>query len=202
MTTTVSQSVDLEGSVAVLHDTDLSKLRHLREIGNEAVWSLSTAKPGNGVEQIRDGNMDSYWQSDGGQPHLINIQFHRKISLSEVAFYLDYQLDESYTPKKLSIRAGSTFHDLVEVQVVELVEPQGWVSVPLFAIDDRTGDKTTLRTFFLQICVVSMHQNGRDTHIRQAKVFGPRHSTTHGHDERPGSGAFSTNEFSRFSTIR
>jgi hypothetical protein len=26
-----------------------------REIGNEAVWSLSTAKPGNGVEQIRDG---------------------------------------------------------------------------------------------------------------------------------------------------
>ena len=26
-----------------------------REIGYEAVWSLSTAKPGNGVEQIRDG---------------------------------------------------------------------------------------------------------------------------------------------------
>jgi hypothetical protein len=25
-----------------------------REIGSEAVWSLSTAKPGNGVEQIRE----------------------------------------------------------------------------------------------------------------------------------------------------
>ena len=24
-----------------------------REIGNEAVWTLSTAKPGNGVEQLR-----------------------------------------------------------------------------------------------------------------------------------------------------
>jgi len=34
----------------------------LREIGSLAVWSLSTAKPGNGVEQLRDDNLDSYWQ--------------------------------------------------------------------------------------------------------------------------------------------
>ena len=44
-----------------------------REIGEEAVWSLSTAKPGNGVDQLRDGSPDTYWQSDGGQPHLINV---------------------------------------------------------------------------------------------------------------------------------
>lgn len=49
-----------------------------REIGALAVWSLSTAKPGNGVEQLRDDNIDTYWQSDGPQPHLINIQFHKK----------------------------------------------------------------------------------------------------------------------------
>jgi hypothetical protein len=49
-----------------------------REIGQMAVWSLSTAKPGNGVEQLRDDNIDTYWQSDGPQPHLINIQFHKK----------------------------------------------------------------------------------------------------------------------------
>mmetsp|Transcript_21751 Transcript_21751/g.36742 ORF Transcript_21751/g.36742 Transcript_21751/m.36742 type:complete len:203 (+) Transcript_21751:29-637(+) len=202
MAAVVAVSDDPESSIAVVHDSDLSKLRHLREVGNEAVWSLSSAKPGNGVEQIRDGNYDSYWQSEGAQPHLINIQFHRKMSLSEVAFYLDYQLDESYTPKKLSIRAGSTFHDLSEVQVVEFSEPQGWISVPLFAIDDRTGDKTTLRTFFLQICVVSMHQNGKDTHIRQAKVFGPRHSASHAHCGTFGSRSFSTAEFSQFSVIR
>ena len=95
----------------------ISTSRAHREIGKEAVWSLSTAKPGNGVEQIRyahcrtapvgharralrlrpsravpcppaltttcahrrllrrrrDDNCDTYWQSDGGQPHLINI---------------------------------------------------------------------------------------------------------------------------------
>jgi hypothetical protein len=31
-----------------------------------------------------------------------------------------------------------------------------------------------VRAHFLQLCVVGMHQNGRDTHIRQMKVFGPR----------------------------
>jgi anaphase-promoting complex subunit 10 len=31
-----------------------------------------------------------------------------------------------------------------------------------------------LRTFFLQIVILAMHQNGRDTHIRQVKIFAPR----------------------------
>ena len=84
-------------------------------------------------------NVDTYWQSDGGQPHLINIQFHKKVSIIEVAFYLDYKLDESYTPKKLSIRAGTTFHDLVEIHVMELSEPTGWVSVPLHMMDEENA---------------------------------------------------------------
>ena len=111
-----------------------------------------------------------YWQSDGGQPHLINIQFHKKMSISEMAFYLDYGLDESYTPKKMSVRAGTTFHDLVEIRVVDLHEPAGWVRVPL----PPKTDTEVLRAFFLQVCVVSMHQNGRDTHVRQARIYGPR----------------------------
>jgi len=161
---------------------------HLRDIGDEAVWSLSTAKPGNGVEELRDNNLETYWQSDGGQPHLINLQFHRKMSISEIAFYLDYSLDESYTPKKVSVRSGTTFHDLVEVRSVDLNEPTGWVVVPLVAPkrnaynaltrtdddDSIVTDDRILRCFFLQVCVVSMHQNGRDTHVRQARIFGPR----------------------------
>ena len=27
----------------------------------------------------RDNNTETYWQSDGPQPHLINIQFHKKV---------------------------------------------------------------------------------------------------------------------------
>lgn len=79
--------------------------------------------------------MDTYWQSDGLQPHLINIHFSRKTTIKEVALYLDYKLDESYTPKKIAIRSGSTAHDLKEIHVQHIVEPNGWVSIPLYMDD-------------------------------------------------------------------
>lgn len=50
-----------------------------REIGHMAVWSVTSAKPGNGVELLRDGREDTYWQSDGTQPHLVNVQFQKKV---------------------------------------------------------------------------------------------------------------------------
>ena len=50
-----------------------------REISKLAVWSVTSAKPGNGVELLRDSRDDTYWQSDGTQPHLVNIQFQRKV---------------------------------------------------------------------------------------------------------------------------
>lgn len=147
-----------------------------REIGQMAVWSLSTAKPGNGVEQLRDDNNETYWQSDGPQPHLINIQFHKKMRVQEIAIYTDFKLDESYTPSKISIRVGSTFHDLQEIHVEELNEPSGWVTIlpPSETLRDDNGVERALRTHFIQVAVLANHQNGRDTHIRQIKIFTPR----------------------------
>ena len=52
--------------------------RDYREVGDLAVWTVTSAKQGNGVEQLRDGRTDTYWQSDGLQPHLINVQFQKK----------------------------------------------------------------------------------------------------------------------------
>lgn len=49
------------------------------EVGHLAVWSVTTAKPANGVDALRDGREDTYWQSDGMQPHLINIHFQKKV---------------------------------------------------------------------------------------------------------------------------
>lgn len=48
--------------------TEASELDYVtrREIGREAVWSLSSAKPGNGVDQLRDDSTATYWQS--GRP--------------------------------------------------------------------------------------------------------------------------------------
>jgi hypothetical protein len=32
--------------------------------------------------------------------------------VQQVAVYVDFKVDESYTPNKISIRAGNSFHDL------------------------------------------------------------------------------------------
>jgi anaphase-promoting complex subunit 10 len=162
---------------------NLDSLYGLREIGREALcWQLSSAKPGNGVEQIRDQSTDSYWQSDGiSQPHWVQVHFARRVAISHVCLYLDYNLDESYTPKHLSVQVGMTTQDLVPAiypqnTVVELHEPVGWCIIPLTAPPDALDDDDDLapstsmgqtrarrivRTHLIQISVISMHQNGR-----------------------------------------
>ena len=70
---------------------------------------------------------------------------------------------------RISIRAGNHFNDLTEVELVELkTEPSGWIIVPLKDIHEQP-----IRTFMLQIAVLSNYQNGRDTHMRQIKVHSP-----------------------------
>ena len=71
-----------------------------------------------------------------------------QVSIKEIAIYCDFKHDESYTPSKISIRAGTHFHDLQEVKEVTLDEPSGWLSVPLsqrdltFAEQDTEGSAT------------------------------------------------------------
>jgi anaphase-promoting complex subunit 10 len=57
------------------------KDENVREIGHLAVWTVTSAKAGNGVELLRDGNKDTYWQSDGTQPHMVDIQFQKKVHI-------------------------------------------------------------------------------------------------------------------------
>jgi hypothetical protein len=47
------------------------------------------------------------------------------VYLQEVRLYLDYKADESYTPSKLSIRAGSAYHDLKVRQQLQQLKWQG-----------------------------------------------------------------------------
>ena len=64
---------------------------------------------GFGVDQLRDGSLDTYWQSDGPQPHLVNIEFRRKTTVQEICIYADFKSDESYTPnRQISFFIGGT----------------------------------------------------------------------------------------------
>ena len=53
------------------------------------------------MELLRDDNLETYWQSDGAQPHLVNIQFQKKVHMMELLLYADFKHDESYTPNKV-----------------------------------------------------------------------------------------------------
>jgi len=45
------------------------------ELGGHAVWSVSSANHGNGVESLRDGNLGgTFWQSDGVAPHHVTVR--------------------------------------------------------------------------------------------------------------------------------
>lgn len=120
----------------------------IRDLTHLAVWQVSTAKPGNGVEQLLDGSADTYWQSDGPQPHTISAQFCAKLKVSEVALYLDYGADESYTPAVVSVLAGANAHDLRLIrQVRKLDAPNGWVRIPMgenpSTLDEDEEDEDT-----------------------------------------------------------
>ena len=112
-----------------------------REIGDLAVWTLSSAKQGNGVDQLRDNQISTFWQSDGQQPHFISIQFLKKIKLSEICMYLDFKTDESYTPQKIAIKLQNSFQQLQEVQVIEFEEPIGWYSFKMGGSDTTGNNK-------------------------------------------------------------
>lgn len=139
----------------------------LKEIGSQAVWSVSSCKHGLGVNLLRDNDLETYWQSDGIQPHMVNIQFRQKTTLHSVGVYADYKLDESYTPSRLSVRVGNDFNDLHEIELVDVLEPSGWVWIKL----NTHLNPKPVRTFMAQISIIQNHQNGRDTHLRQIKVF-------------------------------
>lgn len=167
-----------------------------RELGHLAVWTVSSAKPGNGIAELRDNSTETYWQSDGHLPHYINIEFQRKVTISEVAILLDYNRDESYTPQRISVRAGNKHADLKEVATSELFDkPVGWKRFalkPCKAAAERDGP---LRAYLLQVIVLENHQNGRDSHIRHIDVFGPRTSSNLGANQL-------SPELEMYSTIR
>lgn len=120
-------------------------------------------------EAMRRPGANKRHRSDGPQPHYINIHFVRRVSLKYLSIYMDYIQDESYTPAKFSIRAGTCYHDLQEVSVVDVHEPRGWKHINLGA----AGTDGLLRMWLIQVCILLNHQNGKDTHVRNIRLYAP-----------------------------
>jgi anaphase-promoting complex subunit 10 len=170
------------------------------DIGHLAKWSVSSYKFGFGAECLRDGDPETFWHSDGPQPHFITIEFPRKVAIQKISVCLSFLLDDSYTPSTLAIRAGTGPSDLQDVRVATLDKPEGWITFDVSAelIGDEEDGFKPVYAYVLQIIVVANHMSGKDTHVRGLRVLGPAEDNATGGDPFP----FITTKFKMHEGIR
>lgn len=136
---------------------------------------------------LRSPDTSQFWQSDGPQPHLLSIHFFKRVSISYMRIFLDFDNDESYTPTKMQFLAGFGVHDMVEFAEMSFEQPRGWIDVDFSQVgpideDDEEGDENgervinwanrpVLKCFLVQVRILENHQNGKDTHLRGLQIF-------------------------------
>lgn len=155
-----------------------------------ATWKLSSYKQGFGLAQLREDNPETYWQSDGSNggnntnpnssalmnnhlanPHSITIHFIKKVALERISIFTNYSLDESYTPSKIRIMAGSSEGwDLIKVCTVNFNQPIGWSHI----IFNGIRNDGVLKCFMVKIFILANHQEGKDSHIRAIRCYGKK----------------------------
>lgn len=143
---------------------------NLTDVGHLAHWKASSHKPGNPIENALDDKPDTFWQSDGTQPHQIDIYFSKRMNIALLVLYFSLLADESYTPRFVSIYAGHSPSDALFYKGLEVRNVNGWVALTFG--DSRSNDKL-LKCQFIRLVFPVNHENGKDTHMRGIKVFTP-----------------------------
>ena len=110
----------------------------------------------------------------------------------KISIHLNYQLDDSYTPSTLAIRAGTGPSDLQDVRVVTLDKPEGWITFDVSSEPNEDGDglqvlffaylvhesailtlyRNPVYAYVLQIIIAANHMSGKDTHVRGLRILG------------------------------
>ncbi|KII89612.1 hypothetical protein PLICRDRAFT_39722 [Plicaturopsis crispa FD-325 SS-3] len=173
------------------------------DIGESAKWSVSSYKYGFGAECLRDGDPETFWHSDGPQPHFITVEFPKKVAIQKVSVFLSFPQDDSYTPSTLAVRAGTGPSDLQDVRVVTLDKPDGWITfdVSAEANEDIDGFKPVF-AYVLQVIIAANHMSGKDTHVRGLRVLGPMEGDVMGFNSGDDPFPFVTPKFKMYETIR
>lgn len=99
------------------------------------------------------------------------MAFVKEAEIRALRFYVDYIQDESYTPTKIVWKAGTSENNLFKFAESELVNPSGWINVPITGAGGGE-DGNSLMAWVVRMEVVENHQNGKDTHIRGIKIYG------------------------------
>ncbi|CAA9990968.1 anaphase promoting complex subunit 10, putative [Plasmodium knowlesi strain H] len=159
------------------------------DVGCLGTWKLSSSKSISDTKKLKDNNVNTYWQSSGLGPHTITIQFFKLTKISKIYLLFNYLLDESYTPYEISIKVGNDENRLDVLCTTFCDVNKHPVDHPFWFIIDLANFQ--LHSYLynynmnpfkrmnfiycrcIQICVMSSQHYGRDTRMRQVKIFGP-----------------------------
>ncbi|KAF0993015.1 hypothetical protein HZS_9 [Henneguya salminicola] len=152
---------------SILFDScNFTLLKSNSDIAGSAVFAASSAREGFGLENVRDDNRNSYWQSNGALPHHIDIIFPRFTKISTIFMYISPS-DESYAPCQVIIQAGTDFNDLQTVFVQETSLFYYWQELIL------KSKNSYIEAIVLRVVILNNHYNGIDSRLRQLLICGP-----------------------------
>lgn len=121
---------------------------------------LSSSKRDHGVKELLSSDLSEYWATDDSLPHGIQFTFCRLTYVEEVRIFLSHSQDDSYTPREIEVLCGLTESTIDSIILTSLLEPEGYI---VFNVNKKC--------FFLQIIILSNHQEGKDSHIRNIKIM-------------------------------
>ncbi|CAD26618.1 hypothetical protein [Encephalitozoon cuniculi GB-M1] len=121
---------------------------------------LSSFKREHSLRELLSKDMSEYWATDDVLPHSIQISFDRVRYVQSVQLFLSFTQDDSYTPEKIGVRCGLTREDVREISSVELVEPEGLLTLSV-----------ARKCIYILVVINSNHQEGKDSHVRHLKIL-------------------------------
>lgn len=157
-------------STRFMQGLQLLDTENMTNVCHLAHWKPSSNKQGNRIENALDDNPETFWQSDGIQPHQLDILFSKRMNIVLIALYFSLIADESYTPRLVKIYVGHSPADALFYKTLEVRNVNGWVALTFE--DSRVRDKL-LKCQFIRIVFPVNHENGKDTHLRGIRIYVP-----------------------------
>lgn len=150
----------------------LSLMEDLTNISNLAYWKASSYKTSNPIENVINDDPESYWQSDGSQPHIVDIYFSKRIELALLAVFFGFEIDESYSPKVVKLYVGDSISDLIYYEEWYIGKVTQWYIRKFPSLEDTDGEQNIpIKCHVLRLVFPVNHDNGKDTHLRGVRIF-------------------------------
>ncbi|KAJ9100581.1 hypothetical protein QFC21_003625 [Naganishia friedmannii] len=129
------------------------------DVGHLAKWAVSSHKYGFSVANLRDDNDDTFWQSEGPQPHWIDLAFPKRVMLS----IRQYDLEKPNGWISIPLRP-------IIIDDPSLPAPLSTAENPMAGKIEVAGPP--IPAFYIRVQILQNHLNGKDTHVRGLRVFG------------------------------